>query len=173
MIIANLEAFEFAYFYFWSIQEVLYYLMFYIESSFRIDILFLLVSIKVHLILKNKFKPLFYAMLSIEMGSVVGITIFIPISLHRCIDIRDNTIEMFGIYRTQTLMFSRYKLNELGDEKAESRRNVDSDMILRNGTFLARVNTILINMIESNRDIEGIPEKDWTIDAFNNTVQNG
>ena len=112
-------------------------------------------------------------MLAIEFGSIVGLTIFIPVSLNGCINIRENSIEMFGINRTQNLMFSHYKLNNLGDQKTRNRRNVDSGIILRNGTFYARANKILLNMIESNRDITGILEKDWTIDVLNNTIQNG
>ena len=173
MIFTNIDIFESAYFYFWSVQAVLYYLWLYFKRTFRMDFIFILVSIKVHQIWWNKFKPLFYAMIAIEMGSIVGIIIFIPVSLNGCIDIRDNTIEMFGINRTQTLLFSHYKLTKLGDEKTKNKRNEDSDIILSNGTFSSRVNTILINMIESNRDIKGILENDWTIDVLNNSVKNG
>lgn len=173
MIFTNIEVFELAFFYFWIAQAVLYYSWFYLERIFRIDFVFILVFIKVHQIFWNKFKPLFYAIIAIEIGLVAGMIIFIPVSLNSCIYIRDNTIEMFGIKRTQTLMFSHYKLNKLGDEKTRKRRNENSDIILGNGTFSSRVNKILVNIIESNRDIKAILENDWTIDVLNNTVKNG
>ena len=98
---------------------------------------------------------------------------FISISLPGCIHIRQDEITVFGINRTRTLMFTHYKVKNIGDEYTKQKRHNDSDIILSNGTFVTRINKILLNMVKSNSDIKGILDENWTVDVINNTDKNG
>ena len=173
MIFMNLEVSEWTFFICWSIQTILYYLSLIHKTSYRVDLIFILVSVHGHRILWNKFQPLFYGLIFAYIFSIIGFVIFIPISLQGCIDFRKDTISLFGINRTRILMFTSHKLKKMGDFETKDRRYVDSNIILENGTFHSRARNVLAKIVDRNQEITGIFSKDWTIDVLNSTVTNG
>ena len=173
MMFMNLDVFELIFFFCWSIQTILYYLSFFAETSLRVDLIFVLVSFYLHHNLWTKSKAAFFGLLFEYILGIVGILIVAAIFLPGCIDYRSDTISLFGIHRTRSLMFTKYKLKKIGDQETKDRIHVDSKIILRNDTFHSRADNILVNMVESNRDIKGILDEDWTIHVLNNTVKNG
>ena len=169
----NLDVFELIFFFCWSIQTILYYLSFFLENSVRLDLIFVLVSIHLHHKLYTVSKGAFFGVIFEYILAIIGILVLAAIFLPGCIDYRSDTISLFGINRTRSLMFTKEKLKKIGDQEVQDRINVDSKIILRNGTFHSRANNILLNMVESNRDIKGIIDEDWTLHVLNNTVKNG
>ena len=129
MIFMNVDVFELIFFFCWSIQTILYYLSFFAETSLRVDLIFVLVSLHLHHKLWAESKFAFFGLIFEYILGIVGILIVAAIFLPGCIDYRSDTITLFGINRTRSLMFTKYKLTTIGEQETKDRIDVDFKII--------------------------------------------
>ena len=170
MILMNVECFDLVFVLFWILQVIINWIVVLSNYTFHLDLLFIFSGFKVYAILWDKFRIVIYGIVLGVCLLVIGLMIFVSISLAGCIFIRQDTINLFGINRTRQLMFNEKCATKWGEENAKVEYKVPN-AILHNHTFAIRANRVLKIILNSNLEITQKTSKNWTVAVTNDTTR--
>lgn len=169
----NIEVFDILFIIAWLLQSILYNLSFASQTSCRKDFIFILLSIKyvwktVHIYPDQLKAWVAVVIIGLLVYFVWYCFILAPISLPGCLHVRKDAINLFGINRSRTLLFSKKFFMEYGKP-----RRYEDNVLYGNYSFKIRANRVLTHMINSNYNTTSVFDMDWNIEVLNDTVRNG